>query len=710
MNLPLVRPVPRSNLELRRARQQLLDHGEADAELLGPLLARSWQRSVGAGLSPAGRRSGGPHASAAQLARALERQYELMSHARPVLEFLAPHVQTTDSVLILADAQGMVLQALGEGGFLGRAERVALRPGATWQEQYRGTNAIGTALVEQQPVVIHGAEHFLDRNAFLTCSAAPIVDPAGRLIGVIDISGEQRGWQPGHLGHTLGLACAAAQMVEHRLFDTWHAGGLRLRLHLQAEGLGTLGEGLLALAEDGLLIGANSQALKLLGLGQQALGHARIEAVLGLPLEQLLRWASQPELARPCQRPDGQRLWLRMEAGSRVLPGLQVALGQTAAPAEPVAAATDGRATAPRPRTAVPIAPTDGPARRLHSADGLDDDGLDGVGGRAPQLSAANDALGRLDTGDATLRAAITRARRVLDKPIALLLQGESGVGKEWFARAVHDSGPRRKAPFVAVNCAALPETLIEAELFGYQPGAFTGARREGAPGRVREAHGGTLFLDEIGDMPLAMQARLLRVLQERAVVPLGGGKAVPVDFTLICATHRQLRQAITDGRFREDLYYRINGLSLQLPALREREDLVALLQRMLGEFEPQRGLSLSPSLQMAFERYRWPGNLRQLANALRTGCALLSDHESVIDWPHLPDDLAEDLAALRAPRPEADGPVSLEEAPHDLRLQQQATLRRVLETCNGNLSEAARRLGISRNTLYRKLRAMQAG
>src|SRR5665647_476434 len=214
-------------------------------------------------------------------------------------------------------------------------------------------------------------------------------------------------------------------------------------------------------------------------------------------------------------------------------------------------------------------------------------------------------------------RCATNKARRVAGKPIPLLIHGESGVGKELFARAVHDSGPRCDGPFVAINCAALPENLIEAELFGYSPGAFTGARREGCLGRLREAHGGTLFLDEIGDMPLAMQARLLRVLQERQVSPLGGGKTVDVDFALICASHRKLREEADKEIFRSDLYYRINGLTLNLPALRERSDFQALTERMLSDLNPGRYVYLSPSLLVHLSHHPWPGNIRQYSSVL---------------------------------------------------------------------------------------------
>jgi transcriptional regulator of acetoin/glycerol metabolism len=583
--------------QLREARRQLMNRGSVPPDLIQPELARSWLRSWEAGLQPYGRMPGAPHASGAQLARALELQRELVAHARPVMEFVFDQTRDTDSMVILAGTDGMLLHAFGDLQFVNRAERVALRPGATWHEQYRGTNAIGTALTDDRAVVVHADEHYLERNGFLTCAAAPIHDPSGCLLGALDLSGDHRGYHR----HTLGLVRSAARMIEHRLFDTRHDlrrwSGLRLSFHAQPEGLGTLTEGLLAVREDGLLAGANTTALDLLGLGWQDLLHTRLDSVLAESLAQLLDWCQRSShIPRVVHTSSGQAVWVRVDA---------VRLAHVAH-REPVAAA------------AVPV---------------------------------SADALAALDTGDAVLRAAIARARKVVGKLIPLLLQGESGVGKELFARALHNSGPRRDYSFVAVNCAALPENLIEAELFGYQGGAFTGARREGAPGRIREAQGGTLFLDEIGDMPLSLQGALLRVLQDREVVPLGGGKPIAVDFALVCATHRHLPLEMQAGRFREDLYYRLNGLTLQLPALRERSDLGHLLASELQRLEPDRTVTIAPDLLHALRRYRWPGNLRQLANALRTACALLDIHETVIGWGHLPDDLAQVLQAAETPR-----------------------------------------------------------
>jgi sigma-54 dependent transcriptional regulator, acetoin dehydrogenase operon transcriptional activator AcoR len=633
---------PRSHLH--EARRQLQEQGTVAEGLIAPLLRGSWERSQRFGLSPSGRPAGAPHASAAQLARALDRQGELLSHARPVMEFLYEQTQDSGSMVVLADSQGMLLQALGDASFVDRAERVALRPGANWHEQWRGSNAIGTALAEGAPVVVHADEHYLERNAFLTCTAAPILDSAGRVIGVLDISSDHRAFQR----HTLALVRLAAHTIERKLFDTHHAGSLRVGLHAQPEGIGNIGEGRLAFSEAGCLIGANAAALALLRVERPELGVTTIEQLLQLDFATLADWCRQPQsAARPVRRHDGSLLWARIEPARHVF--------------GPVA-----RASVPTP----------------------------------PRAAVPADALALLDTGDAVMRATLDRARRVLDKPVALLLQGESGAGKEVLARAIHVASARREAAFVAVNCASLPDTLIEAELFGYAPGAFTGAGRNGAPGRIREAHGGTLFLDEIGDMPLALQARLLRVLQDRQVQPLGGGKPVAVDFRLVCATHRDLRAEIAQGRFREDLYYRLNGLALQLPPLRDRQDRSSLVAAMLVQFAPGRPLSLAPDVALAMASYRWPGNLRQLSNAMQTACMLLDDGDAQIDWRHLPDDLAEELRRATPPSDTA------EEAA-DLRTQSLRAVEQAVSSCAGNLSEAARRPGISRNTLYRKLREL---
>jgi transcriptional regulator of acetoin/glycerol metabolism len=590
---------------------------------------------------PAGRLPGADNLSGSELQRSLARNHDLVSHSRPVMEYLFEQVRHSHSMVILADRRGVLMHTLGDADFLGKAERVALMSGASWHEQQRGTNAIGTALAEASGVEIHGSEHYLERNGFLTCAAAPIVSASGELLGVLDISGDQRSRHP----HTLGLVNTAARMIENRLVTAACQRHIRLHLHAHPEGIGSVAEGIVALSDDGWIVGANRQGLALLGLAAVDIGATPLARVLDTRLEQILPiFRRRPQQAMQIRRHDGA-----------VLYGMLHAERSLAAQAQRI----DAKPTV--------------------------------------------DALAKLDTGDVRWRAAADKARRIVGKPIPLLLHGESGVGKELFARAVHDASPQKNGPFVAINCAALPENLIEAELFGYSPGACTGARKEGSLGRLREAEGGTLFLDEIGDMPLAMQTRLLRVLQERQVTPLGGGQSFKVDFALICATHCNLREASEQGKFRSDLYYRLNGLTLNLPALRERNDFTALTEKLLLDLTDDAGLHLAPELLARLNAYGWPGNLRQLASVLRTAVAMLDPGETRIDLPHLPDDLIDELSK-ESQRGADKVPPATQQA-GNLAEMSRSAIQRALEDAHGNLSAAARQLGISRQTLYRKLK-----
>ncbi|WP_197346230.1 sigma-54 interaction domain-containing protein, partial [Ralstonia pseudosolanacearum] len=287
------------------------------------------------------------------------------------------------------------------------------------------------------------------------------------------------------------------------------------------------------------------------------------------------------------------------------------------------------------------------------------------------------------------LRTGFHRALRVFEHDVPLLLHGETGTGKEAFARAVHQASSRAAQPFVAVNCAAIPETLIESELFGYRGGSFTGARREGMRGKLQQADGGTLFLDEIGDMPLALQSRLLRVLEERAVVPIGG-EAQTVDVRIVSASHRDMEARVRDGRFREDLYYRLNGLRITLPPLRERADKAALLAHVLAEESRGRPARLDDDARDALLAQPWPGNVRQLRNVLRTLVALSDDGR--IRLRDLPPELRPPAMASAA-------------APAPLDNAEKAALLAALQAQQWRMTHAAKALGISRNTLYRKLR-----
>ncbi len=311
-------------------------------------------------------------------------------------------------------------------------------------------------------------------------------------------------------------------------------------------------------------------------------------------------------------------------------------------------------------------------------------------------------------------------AHRIADSNVSVLIQGATGSGKEAFAHAIHLASRRAARPFVAVNCAAIPETLIESELFGYKSGAFTGARREGLRGRIVQSSGGTLFLDEIGDMPLALQSRLLRVLEEREVLPLGSDGAVAVDLHVLAASHRNLREMIARGTFREDLYYRLNGITLELPALRERADKERLIQHALAaETGNGRPAAIERDALQRLLAYAWPGNIRELRNVIRTALAICDG--GVVRALDLPreirddqpphDDRADTMSgrfqvSVAAPGADADGGSGSPPAPHNrLQAAERAALMRAIEDLHGNMSRVAEELGVSRNTLYRKIK-----
>lgn len=628
--------------EYARLRQRFLDDGHAPEGVLPSYVLRSWRRCRDEGLCPADGRVRDEPISSHELSDARERNGQLLAHATGVMTHVHAQIRNTGSMLVLADTSGMILHTVGDTDFVTRAQQVALMPGASWNETRRGTNAIGTALSEGGTVAIVGGQHYLAQNEFLTCNAAPIHDASGAVVGVLDISGDWR--QP--QAHTLGLVRMSAQMIERRYFATTFGENILIAFHAEPTALGGLGEGLMAVRECGRIVGLNPTACELLGVDRQRAVGADFDLLFETPLADLLMRGTGAALCLSA---------LTLRGGGRMYASVRT---QDAVRIRPRADTTEPRAAA-----------------SAHRWKGK---------------------LADLATGDATFQRAIDRAQRIVDKAIPLLVLGESGVGKEMFAKAFHHSGARAGNSFVALNCAAIPENLIESELFGYVSGAFTGARKEGADGKIVQANGGTLFLDEIGDMPLNLQARLLRVLQERNVIPLGGMLAVPVDISLVCATHHKLQEAVQAGQFREDLYYRVNGLTVTLPPLRERSDILVIAQSMLDTVGKGRTLELTGEVSAFFARYSWPGNLRQLHNTVRVVVALLDEYEQVIRLSHLPEELLDtDPAADVTPR-----------AGTNLRTLAQSAIDRALASTNGNVSAAARLLGISRNTLYRRVEA----
>ncbi|CAM4200652.1 sigma-54-dependent Fis family transcriptional regulator [Shewanella aquimarina] len=300
---------------------------------------------------------------------------------------------------------------------------------------------------------------------------------------------------------------------------------------------------------------------------------------------------------------------------------------------------------------------------------------------------------------DPKLERAWQQANKVVGRNIPLLICGETGVGKEQFVKKLHGQSARAHGALVAVNCAALPAELVESELFGYQAGAFTGASRQGFEGKIRQADGGFLFLDEIGEMPLATQSRLLRVLQEREVVPVGSNRSYKVDIQVVAATHADLRQLVSRGAFREDLYYRLNGLQVTLPPLRQRSDIERIIHKLHKRYR-QAPQQLCPQLLQRLLAHDWPGNLRELDNLMQVAC-LMADGEPVMQWQHLPDTVQEQLKEARATEEQ------MQDCESELSLMVNANIVSSYHRFEGNVSRCAKHLGISRNTLYRKLKGL---
>ena len=661
------------------AREEFFSRGVLPEDDVSPLILRSWSRCRDSGLDPRTTRAVDV-AGRGQLEESRNQSSRLLNLASGVMEHVFDQIRASGSMVILADLDGMIIHSLGDPAFVDRAQRVALQPGARWDEASLGTNGIGTALLERAPVEVFGSEHYLDRNVFLSCCSSPIFDPQGELAGVFDISGDYRNPQR----HTMGLVRLSVQLVEKRLFETEFSKHIVFAFHTRPEYVGSLQEALIALGPDGAILGANRGAREWLVRQTGEAGTASFGDLFKLGFGTILDRA---------QAGAGDLVRLGTKSGGEIY--VQVRGMRPLALAGGSGGAEVGEVDEAR------RAPPAGSARSAEA----------GSGDRL--------TLDQLDTGDDKLHRAIERAKRIGGKNIPLLIQGESGVGKELFARAFHNASSRADGPFVPLNCAAIPENLIESELFGYVGGAFTGARREGAVGKVQQAHGGTLFLDEIGDMPLAMQTRLLRVLQERSVTPVGGVKSIPVDISLVCATHRVLRDAVANGEFREDLYYRVNGLTVTLPPLRERTDVAMLVERLL-QIEVREsgrpGVRISPEVMRFFETYPWPGNIRQMHSVMRVAVALLDDDEDEIGALHLPEELfGADPACVRADPPNAVAAamsgVSVEAveqtAPRSLDELEMEAIAAVMREVKGNVSAAARRLGVSRNTLYRKLGRM---
>ncbi len=579
-----------------------------------------------------------------------QRIEDLLHIARHGLETLYQQVAGMGYCLLLTDARGVTVDFIGDLALDASLRRAGLYLGADWSEERAGTCGVGTAIATGEALTVHLDDHFDATHIPLTCTTSPVFDPQGRLSAILDISALNSPQNKDSQHLALQLVKMYASLIENANFLQRYRRDWILRLNESPEFVDVNPRYLLALDAAGQVIGHNRAAQRLLE------GEARAVAVLGQPFERLFD-ARLDELGRFVPFQSSNQRALTVAGSGRLL------FMQATPPAPPASAREQRAGQSERPLPA---------------------------------------PLAALSGGDAALDRQIERAARLVNASVGILLVGETGTGKEFFAKALHESSGRRGRPFVAVNCAAIPETLIESELFGHLPGSFSGASSKGKRGLVQEADGGTLFLDEIGDMPRDMQSRLLRVLAEREVLPIGATRPVQVNLRVIAATHCDLQALVREGVFRDDLYYRLNGAQIALPPLRERRDLDWVIQRLLDAGARADGQAAAPHLSAAtralLHAHRWPGNLRELRNVLDFARAVCSGGR--IDVEDLPDGLAGAVAAAPAPvKRLASAWQSNGEHPPEAVL-----LLQYLRAAQWNVSAVARHLGLSRMTLYRRM------
>lgn len=626
---------------------RVAEGGSADRD---ELISASWRRCVdGHLLDPTVMR---PAAIVedARLREHREAMEELLRTARFGMEALYSQISGLGYLVLLTDQNGITVDYIGDPVVSEKARSAGLHHGFDWSERLAGTNGVGTAIATGEALVVHKNDHFDATHIPLTCTAAPIFDATGQLAAVLDVAGLTSPREKTSQLLALQMVKNFAHRIETSNLIRSYSRNWIVKLTSNQALAEVDTEFVIVLDSTGRIVGFNNFGVRLLAeeLGvdyrhsSNFLGRL-FSQVFDCEIDNLTRYMTSHSIERDAirLRSSGRTLFVRVipPRSIRVLPG-----------------------SLPQDHC------------NLHPA-------LKAVAGEEPSINKNLKKLSRL-----------------LNTNMSIIVSGETGTGKEFLAKAIHQASARAKGPFIPVNCAALPENLIESELFGYESGSFTGALAKGKKGLIREAHGGTLFLDEIGDMPLISQTRLLRVLSEREVTPIGGSQPTAVDMRVIVATHRDLLSLVKQGGFREDLYFRINGVTIVLPTLRDREDLEWIVRQIL-EKRPYAGgfaRSISRGALDVLASYDWPGNIRELLNILDFACAVASDPEIAID--DLPDQI------LRQTFDE-DGALSTAAIPsaHD----EATTLREELRRAGWNVSATARLLGIDRTTLHRRMRRL---
>ncbi len=658
--------VPENDHKVMASWERFLDGDPASSNALRRLIDDSWRRCLDASVDP--RRDQAPPPMREETLHNLrDNCAELLEASTPVMASARDFLAETGTVMVLTNDNGIILNLEGDPHVRNAAENVHLISGSTWSENACGTNAIGTALEVGKPVQIHSAEHFCSGIKKWSCSANVVRDPFdGTILGVVDVSGLSDTFNR----HTLALVVATAGRIESRLAQMELDTRLRLLDQCMDRLTSTTADGLIVFDRHGRVIKANGPAPGMLAHLIRNNGNptATDLASLRLPWR---KGSDQPERIPAWTKPE----WFTAVEADGIPLGFTLSLPAT-------------RANSPSLWKAAPVAAFN------PEATGEEQDEEKGafapVSGRAPAL-----------------KQAIARARQLARSRAPVLLLGETGVGKDVFAQCLHASSPGHDGPFVALNCGGFSRELLSSELFGYAEGAFTGARRGGMIGKIEAADGGTLFLDEIGEMPKDLQPHFLRVLESGEVYRIGETRPRRVNFRLVAATNRDLREEIRAGNFRMDLFYRVAVTSVAIPPLRERlEDLPQLVNHLIRTLALRQGVParpLSPKVMEQFMAYGWPGNVRELRNTIE-GMLLIAEGPELME-----EDLPDDFRTMRtktvvqssdfqSDHESAAGLTGMENA-------ERLALMQAMQSHKGNVTAVARKLGIAKSTVYAKLR-----
>ena len=580
---------------------------------------------------------------------------EFLQVARTGMEAFYKQISSLNYVMLLTDGEGVTVDYIGDRKYDHEAKQAGLYLGTSWRERYAGTNAVGTCLSTGKAIICHKTDHFYAANIDLTCTAAPIFAPDGNLLAILDVSSMSSPLAKESQFLALQLVMMHAKMIESANFLSHFSGHWILRYAKTPVFVDVNKENLIAIDGDGTILGATQAAVN------ELIGGSSVKDVIGTSVSEHFETSVDDLFSVVSDSVNFINNTIKVRGAGELF--------------------------------YMDITP---PAGKSVSKK------------KAGFLSGHRNAFARIAGEDKLMQASISKARRFADQNLNIIISGETGTGKELMARAIHNSSVRSIKPFVAINCAAIPESLIESELFGYEQGAFTGGNKKGKKGLIMQSDGGTLFLDEISDMPLNLQSRLLRVLAEREVLALGADKPKRADLHVISASHKDLRVLIGRGGFREDLYYRLNGATLELPALRHRQDISFVVANIVAEESKLRtaNFQVAAEVQEIFERYPWPGNCRQLRNVLQFAMALTDD--GIIKASDLPDEIRSDLPSNESsPSAEMVGvDLSLQKGASENGYSMQAkTLIELLQKHKWNITDVALELKLARSTVYRRMK-----